>query len=255
MVERKETIRPTDAEAIALARTLARTARHGALATVDPRSGWPSASRVAVATDHDGAPVVLVSSLSAHTSAMLAEPRCSLLLGTPGKGDPLAHARVTIMCMAERIAREAPEHDRIKGRFLRRNPKSRLYADFPDFSFFRLEPQAASLNGGFGQAFELTRADMLLDGPVVEELAAMEAGAVEHMNADHADAIQLYAHVIGRATGNGWTISGLDPAGMDLISGDDALRIDFDPPLANAGELRPRLVEMARHCRGARENT
>ncbi len=249
MPERKETIRPTDAEAIALARRLMRLVRHGALATLDASSGWPSASRVAVASDHDGAPLILISALSAHTGALGADPRCSLLLGEPGKGDPLAHPRISIACVAERVARDEARHARIRGRFLRRNPKSSLYADFPDFAFFRLEPRGASLNGGFGKAFELMRGDLILEGAAVDALAAAEAGAIEHMNADHGEAIDLYARMFGKSEGSGWSLTGLDVEGLDLVRRDEVLRIGFAPALAGADQLRPRLVEMAREAR------
>src|SRR5690554_2728845 len=96
----KDVLRETDAEAIRLARTLVRTARFGAMAVLDPASGSPYVSRVAVASDHDGAPLILVSSLSGHTSGLMADPRCSLLLGEPGKGDPLAYPRISIACIA-----------------------------------------------------------------------------------------------------------------------------------------------------------
>ena len=182
---------------------------------------------------------------------MIGEPRCSLLLGTPGKGDPLAHARITLACLALRTERETPEGKRIRSRFLRRNPKSTLSADFPDFSFFRLEPQGASLNGGFGKAFELSREDLLLAGDAVEALGEREEGAVEHMNEDHRDAIELYARMLGKAPTTGWTLSGLDLEGLDLVNGDDVLRIPFAPPLASAEELRMRLVGMAKACRSA----
>src|SRR6185436_11876529 len=83
-VEReKQIVRETDAEAIRLAKTLLRTARYGALAALDPKSGAPLASRVAVATDLDGTPLILVSSLSEHTGGLVADPRCSLLVGEP----------------------------------------------------------------------------------------------------------------------------------------------------------------------------
>src|SRR5690606_41957142 len=94
-----------DAEAIRLARTLLRTARFGALATLDPADGAPLATRVAVATDMDGTPLILVSALSAHTKALAADPRCSLLVGEPGKGDPLAHAPLTIKARDEKLQR------------------------------------------------------------------------------------------------------------------------------------------------------
>src|SRR5262245_38043199 len=156
MGNEKSVIRETDAEAIRLARTLIRTARYGALAALEPGSGAPLASRVAVAADLDGTPLILVSKLSEHTGAILADPRCSLLLGEPGKGDPLAHPRISLRCRAVRIERDAPDHPRIERRYLNRHPKAKLYAGFADFGFFRLVVERASLNGGFGRAYQLS---------------------------------------------------------------------------------------------------
>src|SRR5689334_17624426 len=99
----KDVIRETDAEAVRLAKTLIRTARYGALAVLEPNTGSPLASRVGVATDADGTPLILVSQLSAHTGAILADPRCSLLVGETGKGDPLAHPRITLVCRAVKL--------------------------------------------------------------------------------------------------------------------------------------------------------
>lgn len=248
---KKDVLRETDAEAVRLARTLLRTARHAALAVFDPAGGAPLASRVALATDCDGAPLILVSALSAHTPALDADPRCSLLVGEPGKGDPLAHPRMTIVCRASRIARDAPEHARIERRYLARQPKAKLYAGFGDFAFFRLEPEKASLNGGFGKAYHLTRADLLTASPALAALAAAEAGAVEHMNADHADAVDLYARHFARAEGSGWRLTGIDADGIDLARGDQVTRVFFAAPLAEAAELRPVLVAMAREARAS----
>ncbi|MCE3519972.1 pyridoxamine 5'-phosphate oxidase family protein, partial [Escherichia coli] len=96
MTQKKEVLHETDAEAVRLAQTLIRKARHAVIATLDPATGGPIATRVGLSTDHDGTPVILVSALSAHTPALLADPRCSLLAGETGKGDPLAHPRVTV---------------------------------------------------------------------------------------------------------------------------------------------------------------
>ncbi|MGO8205315.1 pyridoxamine 5'-phosphate oxidase family protein, partial [Rhizobium ruizarguesonis] len=66
-------------------------------------NGFPFVSRVLVATDIDGIPVILVSQLSAHTRALARDPRASLLTGEPGKGDPLAYPRLTTQCLAEPV--------------------------------------------------------------------------------------------------------------------------------------------------------
>lgn len=248
---RKDVIRETDAEAVRLAKTLVRSARFGALAVIEPGTGAPLASRVGVATDMDGAPLILVSMLSAHTGALLADPRCSLLLGEPGKGDPLAHPRIALVCRALRLERGSADHARAERRYLNHNPKAKLYAGLGDFSIFRLDPERASLNGGFGKAYLLDRADLITGGPIVDELAASEQSALDHMNADHGDALCIYARHFGRAEGDGWTVTGFDADGMDLASPDAVCRVFFPQPLGAARELRSVLVEMAKTGRGA----
>ena len=248
---KKDVIRATDAAAIRLAKTLIRSARFGALAVIERGTGSPLASRVGVATDIDGAPLILISMLAAHTGALLADPRCSLLVGEPGKGDPLAHPRITLACRALRLERGSADHARAERRYLNRNPKARLYAGLGDFSIFRLEPEHASLNGGFGKAYLLDRADFVTSGPVVEELAASEQPALDHMNADHRDAIAVYARNFGRVEGDGWVATGFDADGMDLAASDTTCRVFFPRPLGTARDLRPMLVEMARAGRAA----
>lgn len=242
--ERKDPIRPTDDQARALGRQLLRSARSGSLATLG-RDGHPSASLVSLATDGDGTPLILISALSSHTGNLEADPRCSLLLAPGGKGDPLAHARITLKLHARKIERESQAGARIRRRFLARQPKAALYADFGDFSFFALALDSASLNGGFGRAYELGAGDLLSDARAAEAIAAMEEEAIAHMNADHADAVRAYATgLLGAADGD-WRLTGLDPEGADLARGDTVLRLAFPAPVSDAGAMRKILVDLA----------
>ena len=153
--KRPSPIRETDDEAFALAAKLCREAHYGALAALDPESGRPVATRIAFAMDGSH-PVTLVSDLSSHTNALKADGRCSLLVGEPGRGDPLAHPRVTLHCDARSVERRNEEHRRLRTLWLAAHPKAELYIDFADFGFWRFEVARASLNGGFGKAYELT---------------------------------------------------------------------------------------------------
>lgn len=247
--EKKPVIRPTDDQARFLAKELVRTARFGALAAIEPSSGHPIASRVAVATDLDGTPVILTSALSGHTAAILANPNCSLLLGEPGKGDPLAHPRITLFCSAVQVEKGNEQNERLRRRYLARHPKAELYVDFGDFSFFRLRPERASLNGGFGKAFELGQVDILTAATHLEEWALMEAGAVSHLNEDHRDAVKLFAEVLLNAEEANWRIACLDPEGLDLVAGDRVVRLWFEAPLSDPRELRPALVALTLQAR------
>lgn len=223
-------------DAIGLARHLLRTVRSGALATLDPDDGTPFASLVTIATDVDGTPLMLLSRLSGHTRNLLKDPRASLLFSAGGKGDPLAHPRLTVTGLVTQVA-----EPRVRERFIARHPKAKLYADFPDFGFFALSPKAGHLNGGFAKAATLTKAELLLDLSGCDALVAGEAGAIAHMNADHADALGLYA---ADATAK-WRLTGLDPEGMDLLAGDRTHRVAYPRPVSDMGVLRKVLVEMA----------
>lgn len=247
--KREDVVQPADEESRRLAKALLRKARLAALACLEPGSGRPLASRVSLATDVDGRPIFLISQLSSHFEALATDPRCSLLVGEAGVGDPLTHPRMTVIGRAERIA-DAAERERVKDRFLRRQPKAKLYADFGDFAFWRVDVERASLNGGFGKAFELQAADLLTDLSAFPDMLANERGAVEHMNEDHSDAVGLYATKLLGEEDGAWRLAGLDPEGMDLRWGDRVARLWFEPALTKPEEMRPRLVALAKRARG-----
>ncbi len=247
---RQDPIRPTDDQARELGRKLLRSARAGSLATLG-EGGHPSASLVSLATDVDGTPLILVSALSSHTGNLETDPRCSLLLAPGGKGDPLAHARITLKLRARKVERESDAGARARRRFLARQPKAALYADFGDFSFFALELEGASLNGGFGRAYELGPSDLLSDKAAAQAVAAMEEGAVAHMNEDHADAIRAYATGLLAAEDGDWRLTGLDPDGADLARGDTVLRLPFPAPVADPAAMRTMLAQLAARAREA----
>lgn len=157
----KSPIRPTDDEARALARRLVSDARHGALGVLDPDTGSPMVTRIAMGRTAEGVPMSLVSDLSHHTRALGANPACSLLVGEPGdRGDPLTHPRLTIQAVATFVRKGEPGHDALRAQWLSEHPKSKLYIDFADFSFVRFEASLAYLNGGFGKAYVLWPADL-----------------------------------------------------------------------------------------------
>ncbi len=175
-------------DARAEARRLMRTARFATLATLDRRSSGPYASLVATATDVDGAPLVLISRLALHTQNLEADPASSVLFAEVGGGDPMVHPRVSVTTRAERC-----DDQRVRRRFLSRHTDAALYADFADFSFWRLVPTGAHLVAGFGRIVDLSPADLLLDLAGVESLVAAEEEAVAHVNEDHPDTVSLYA--------------------------------------------------------------
>lgn len=236
---------PADFDPVAMARQVLRTARTAALATLDPQSGFPLATLTNIATDADGSPLFFASQLSLHTRNIEADARLSLLVSSLGKGDPLANsARLSVVGRAQRCPDASARR-----RFLARHPKAKLYADFPDFALYRVEVLGLHPNGGFARAGEIAPRAVLLDLSGCEALVAAEAEALEHLNTDHAEALGLYAtRLLGLPAGR-WKASGLDPQGLDLVSGEDGGRLTFPERVRELSALRRVLVALAEEAR------
>lgn len=148
---RPELIAAADPEARSLARGLI-GANHAALAYLDPATQTPGISRIALGLCPEGWPLTLISELAPHTAALRANPAAAVMVGDVGdKGDPLTHPRLMIRVKAAFLPK-----DDLRDHWLAHHPKAKLYVDFTDFSFVRMQPISALLNAGFARAFRLT---------------------------------------------------------------------------------------------------
>ena len=241
----------TEASPGAIARSVMRAADRATLATVmrsdQPDPGAPYASLVLAALDHDASPLLLISTLADHTRNLAADSRASLLFdGTAGLDEPLTGPRISVQGRAQRT--DDPRH---RARFLARHPGAAMYAGFKDFAFYRVEVTRAHLVAGFGRIHWITAGDLLLDVRGSAPLAESEPSIIEHMNADHADAVQLYAtRLLGRS-GAGWHMTGVDPEGADLRLGGAVARLPFERAVHDAESARAELVRLVKHARQA----
>lgn len=228
------------------ARRVMRSVDRAALATAQADDGGrPYPSLVLVALDHDASPLLLISGLAEHTRNIAADSRVGLLFdATAGLEEPLAGSRVSILGRAERT--DEVLH---RGRFLRRHPRMAPCADFPDFAFYRVSVERAHLVAGFGRIRWLDGSDILLSTVESSFLAEREADILAHMNEDHADAIDLYATALLGRTGDGWTMTGIDPEGCDLRRGPSFARLDFGSPVTDVRSARGELVRLADEAR------
>ena len=244
-------MKPDDAfDARLAAKKLLREGRSGALATVMTGSGDPYCSLVNVATAPDSAPLLLLSALAVHTKNLRADPRCSLMLDERNSsktldGDPLEGARMMLMGTI------APTNDaHARAAYLRRHPEAEMFAGFGDFSFYRMGITGAHLVAGFGRIVDLAARDILTDVSDAEPLLTAENEAIAHMNADHADALRLYATKLLGGPDGDWTCVGVDPEGIELQQGRLALRLFFPQRVTGLGPLRAVLKELAAKARG-----
>jgi putative heme iron utilization protein len=243
-------MRPTDKfDPSVVIRSLLRRRRQGALATLMAGTGDPYCSLVNLASHVDGTPILLISRLAVHTRNILADSRVSLMLDERAPGDPLEGARIMLQGRAELVTQELLEP--VRRRYLAAHPSAQGYVDFADFAFFRIVPSGAHLVAGFGRILDLKPEQFLTDISDSQGLIAAEAGAVEHMNADHREAMNLYATRLLHAESGDWHCTSIDPEGIDLQAGEVTLRLDFPERVTEPGALRRMLVKLAEQARAA----
>lgn len=146
--------KPDPGAALAELRQQARTVQ---LATIDA-DGLPRCSYTPFAFDDDGALLIFISELSAHTGDLLGTPRCSAMLiaDESASREVYARLRVTWSCRAEFVEREADGWDEKLGTLKARQGKLvDLLRTLSDFRLFRLVPESGLFVMGFGQAYRL----------------------------------------------------------------------------------------------------
>ena len=244
-------MQPTvDFNAGKLARSLLRRSRQGALATLMAGSGDPYCSLVNVASHADGSPILLISRLALHTKNILGDSRVSLMLDERAAGDPLEGSRIMLAGRAEQ-AGEDQAADILRRRYLAAHPSAEVFVNFKDFSFFRIRPLGAHLVAGFGRIVDLKPERFLTDISDAGALLEAEQGAIDHMNADHRETMNLYATRLLGAEPADWRCTGCDPDGIDLVAGATTLRLDFPRRIVTPVALRHVLKELANQARTA----
>jgi heme iron utilization protein len=241
-------MKPTaDFDPSRLARSLLRRSRQGALATLMAGSGDPYCSLVNVASHADASPILLISRLALHTKNILGDNRVSLMLDERAAGDPLEGARIMLAGRAEEA--DPDQAGILRRRYLNAHPSAEAFVEFKDFSFFRIVPSNAHLVAGFGRIIDLKPNQFLTDISDAAGLLEAEQGAVEHMNEDHREAMNLYATKLLGADSADWTCTGCDPGGLDMQAGAATLRLDFPERVTSGTELRKMLVRLAGEAR------
>jgi putative heme iron utilization protein len=232
-----------DFDPISASRQLLFEARSATLATLLPL-GAPYASLVTVATGADAAPVLLLSRLARHTANIIADARVSLLIAERSNGEPLESSRLSLTGTVARSDDPA-----LRRRFIARHPAASEYAQFTDFAVWRMEVSGAHLVAGFGRIVEVAPAHLANRIDDADPLIAAEEGALAHMNADHQDAIELYAtRLLGDGPGP-WRMVGIDPSGCELMLGRTIRRLDFPHRVTTPDALRKTLVDLAQKAR------
>jgi heme iron utilization protein len=213
--------------------------------------GFPFGSMMPFAVDALGRPVFFISSLAMHTQNLNQDARASLLVTQPDvSGDPLGAARLTLVG----TARVAPAGE-VRDLYLSSHENARYWQDYTDFAYYRLDVQGVYFIGGFGVMGWVPAEDYASAAP--DPLAVVAPGIIQHMNADHADALLRIARQhseqqAGEEQPDEAVMTAVDRLGfhLRLKSGDrvQGRRIAFPREVKDRGEARAVLIEMVRAC-------
>lgn len=217
-----------------------RAHRYGVLAT-QSRSlpGYPFGSIAPYVLGAAGDPVIYISTLAEHTKNIAQDARVSLTVFDPADADdPQAGPRLTFIADAHPLAGEAA--DAPAERYYRYFPAARAYAGTHDFGFYALRAVRLRFIGGFGKIGWIEPADVDLANP----LAPVEAGIVDHMNRDHADAVRAYCRHFFSRDAREAVLVGADPDGVDLLADGAPLRLPFEASADTAESVRQRLIAL-----------
>ena len=238
---------PPDAE---YARTLVTAQRRGHLATLTA-DGFPFGSVVSYVDDVCGRPVVCISSMAEHTINARRDQRASLLVApaVPDGDDPLAAERVTLVGRLVPYGAVAAD---VRAQYLAAHPGAAFYVDFPDFSWWFLDPSSVRYVGGFGHMSWVAAEDYA--GATPDPIAPSAAAIRTHLDDDHADVLLDYAKAFaGLVDATSARTSGVDRHGVTLWvttpAGGVTARIAFDAPATSVGDVRAATVSLARRAR------
>jgi putative heme iron utilization protein len=239
---------PTFAER---ARTLMYRSRVGSLSTLSRKQpGFPFGSVMPYGLDVQGRPIFLISTMAMHTQNLKADGRASLLVTEDsGDGDPLGASRVTLVGNVAPV----PEAEVAAARalYLARHANSKYWVDFEDFSFYRLQGVDIYYVGGFGVMGWVSASEYGSSQP--DPLADAMDGIIQHMNADHKEALVLLTRKFAQIEAQEATMTAVDRLGFQVRlktqEGMRGARIAFPRAVSSSAETRTVLVEMVRGAR------
>jgi len=238
---------PTFAER---ARTLVYLGRIGSLSTLSRKQpGFPFGSVMPYGLDAHGRTIFLISTMAMHTQNLQADPRASLLVTQEDAGgDALGASRVTLVGKVLPV----PDAEVAEARklYLARYANSKYWVDFEDFSFYRMKVVDVYYVGGFGVMGWVSASEYDRSQP--DPLADSMAEIIQHMNADHKDALVLLAREFARVESQEATMTAVDRLGFHvLLKTQDGMlgaRIAFLREVSNPAETRRVLVEMVQQA-------
>jgi putative heme iron utilization protein len=135
--------------------------------------------------------------------------------------------------------------------YLGRHADSKYWVDFRDFSFYRMSVVDVYYVGGFGVMGWVSAPEYYSAQP--DPLADSAIGIIQHMNADHGDALILLAQAFAGIEAQEAVMTSVDRLGFNVRlktqDGASGARIAFLREVRGPAEARDVLVEITGQAR------
>jgi putative heme iron utilization protein len=219
-------------------------AQKGVLSTHSAKfKDYPYGSVTPYVLNHQGMPVILISSIAEHTKNIIQNSNISLIVFN-NDADLQENARLTLLAEAEQTNQDDAL---IRARYLRYIPQAESYFNTHDFTFYTLYISHARYIAGFGKMGWLEGSDFKIpSNPIFFE----EAKILNHMNQDHVENLKAYCHHYHQIQTQSVEMIGIDSLGFDVRTDTKkVLRFNFENAISDTQEARAALVTMAKICR------
>lgn len=207
--------------------------------------GYPSGSLVDFACNHDGSPILAVSSLAVHSKNLLGNPKCSLLVAK----DPEDRTDLVITLYGDAVKVPDDDRDAVRSVYLKKHPDA-FWVDFGDFHFIYIKPKFVRYVSGVATAL-LGSGEFRAEeygAATVDPISYFSNPITSHMNRDHGEDTKAIVQHSTSVKVDFASMIDVDSLGFNVKAGYQGktlkLRIPFPRRAQDRKDVKTLIVEM-----------
>ena len=209
--------------------------------------GYPLGSVVPFCLNEKNEIILLIADIAQHTKNVKENAKASLTLHNDDQDNIQKGWRLTILGDVKAATEE--EIPAAAKRYERFYPESSRYHKVHNFQFYLLKPKKARYINGFGEIHWVDY-EAILAPTIFDEKS--ESEMIDHMNADHHDALLLYLDTQTTVTKPDLVrMVEVDQYGFTIAHDEEFFRFTFEQEATSAQDVRQFLVEMVKKLRVA----
>lgn len=209
--------------------------------------GYPLGSVVPFCLNERNEIILLIADIAQHTKNVKENPKASLTLHNADQDNIQKGWRLTILGDVEAATEE--EIPTVAKRYERFYPESSRYHNVHNFQFYLLKPKKARYINGFGEIHWVDY-ESILAPTIFDEKS--ESEMIDHMNADHHDALLLYLNSQTTVTKPELVrMVEVDQYGFTVAHDEEFFRFTFEKEATSPLDVRHFLVAMVQKLRAA----